>query len=104
MILAWRPVSVRVTDVRVMLRKLTLRAEERSGNAEAGAAADLGRRHQTEAVMDARRALVDARELWYTFMQQLHRFMIAVFRVSVNHDGRGGTAPGPLVCDQESGA
>ena len=33
-------------------------------------------------------------------MQQLHRFMIAVARVTVNHDGRGGTAPDPLVWDQ----
>ena len=33
-------------------------------------------------------------------MQQLHRFMIAISRVSVSHDGRGGTAPDPLVWDQ----
>ena len=32
----------------------------------------------------------------------LHRFMIAVARVSVNHDGKGGTAPDPLVWDQGS--
>ena len=32
----------------------------------------------------------------------LHRFMIATARVSVNHDGRGGTAPDPLVWDQGS--
>ena len=35
-------------------------------------------------------------------MLDLHRFMIAVARVSVNHDGRGGTAPDPLVSDQGS--
>ena len=28
--------------------------------------------------------------------------MIAVSRVSVNHDGRGGTAPDPLVWDKGS--
>ena len=28
--------------------------------------------------------------------------MIAVARVSVNHDGKGGTAPDPLVWDQGS--
>ena len=28
--------------------------------------------------------------------------MIAVAMVSVNHDGKGGTAPGPLVWDQQS--
>ena len=34
-------------------------------------------------------------------MIQLHRFMIAVVRVTVNHDGRG--APDPLVWDQGGG-
>ena len=33
-------------------------------------------------------------------MLDLHRFMIAVARVTVNHDGRSGTAPDPLVWDQ----
>ena len=33
-------------------------------------------------------------------MLEWHRFMIAVARVSINHDGRGGTAPDPLVWDQ----
>ena len=35
-------------------------------------------------------------------MTDLHRFMIAIARVSVNHDGKGGTAPDPLVWDQGS--
>ena len=35
-------------------------------------------------------------------MTDLHRFMIAIARVSVNHDGKGGTAPHPLVWDQGS--
>ena len=29
-------------------------------------------------------------------MLDLHRFMIAVARETVNHDGQGGTAPDPL--------
>ena len=33
-------------------------------------------------------------------MLDLHRFMIAVARVTVSHDGRGGTAPDPLEWDQ----
>ena len=35
-------------------------------------------------------------------MLQLQRFLIviAVARFTVNHDGRGGTAPDPLVWDQ----
>ena len=43
-----------------------------------------------------------ARSHWYPIMLDLHRFMIAVARVSVNHDVKGGTAPDPLVWDQES--
>ena len=35
-------------------------------------------------------------------MTDLHRFMIAIARVSVDHDGKGGTAPDPLVWDQGS--
>ena len=33
-------------------------------------------------------------------IQQLHLFMIALSRVTVNHGGRGGTAPDPLVWGQ----
>ena len=33
-------------------------------------------------------------------MLDLHRFVIAIAGVSVNHDGGGGTAPDPLVWDQ----
>ena len=35
-------------------------------------------------------------------MTYLNGFMIAVARVPVNHDGKGGTAPDPLVWDQGS--
>ena len=35
-------------------------------------------------------------------MLDLHRFMIPIAGVSVNHDGKGGTAPDPLAWDQES--
>ena len=38
----------------------------------------------------------------HSIMLQLHRFMIAVAAVSVNHDGKGGTAPDPVVWDQGS--
>ena len=69
------------------------------GISEADTAADLGRRHQSEVLIDARRRLLKARSLWYPIMLDLHRFMIAVARVSVNHDGRGGTAPDPLILE-----
>ena len=71
-------------------------------HAEADVAADLGRRHQSEVLIDARRRLLKARSHWYPMMLDLHRFMIAVARASVNHNGKGGTAPDPLVWDQGS--
>ena len=79
-----------------------VRLVDQQGNAEADAAADLGRRHQSEVLIDASRRLLTARSHWYPIMLDLHRFMIAVARVSVNHDGKGGTAPDPLVWDQGS--
>ena len=45
--------------------------------------------------MDIRRALVNAGELRYPTVLQLHRFAIAISRVTVNHDGRGSTALDP---------
>ena len=77
-----------------------VRLEDQVGNAEADIAADLGRRHQTEMLIDAGRRLLQARSCWYPIMLDLHRFMIAVARVTVNHDGKGGTAPDSLVWDQ----
>ena len=58
--------------------------------------ADLGRRHQSEILIDAGRRLVQARSYWYPTMLDLHRFMIVVARVTVNHDGKGGNALIPL--------
>ena len=66
----------------------------------ADAAADSGRRHQSEVLIDARRRLLKVRSHWYPIMLQLHKFMIAVAGVTANHDGMGGTAPDPLVWDQ----
>ena len=79
-----------------------VRLIDQQGNVEADVAADLGRRHQTEVLIDARRRLLQGRSYWYPIMTDLHRFMIAIARVSVNHDGKGGTAPDPLVWDQGS--
>ena len=46
--------------------------------------------------------MLQARGYWYPVVADLHRFMIAIARVSVNHDGKGGTAPDHLVWDQGS--
>ena len=47
-----------------------------------------------------RRRVFKARSYWYPILLDLHRFVIAVAGVTVNHDGRDGTAPDPLVWDQ----
>ena len=99
--------TVRVTKVKghaeeVDVHQGRVRLVDKQGNAEADVAADLGRRHQGEVLIDARRKLLGARSYWYPIVTDLHRFMIAIARVSVNHDGRGGTAPDPLVWDQGS--
>ena len=53
-------------------------------------------------LVDARRVLLNARNHWYPVVMQLHRFTIAISRVTVNYDGRGRSAPDPLVWDQGS--
>ena len=50
-----------------------VRLEDRLGNIEADTAADSGRRHQSEEVMDVRRVLLKAQECWYPTMLQLRR-------------------------------
>ena len=47
--------------------------------------------------MDARRELAGACRIWYPVFRELHRFFIAIARVLVNDDRKGGTAPDPLV-------
>ena len=79
-----------------------VRLVDQQGNVEADIAADLGRRHQSDILINARRRLLQARSYWYPIMTDLHRFKIAIARVSLNHDGKGGTAPDPLVWDQGS--
>ena len=79
-----------------------VRLVDQQGNVEADLAADLGRRHHSEVLIYATRKLLQARSYWYPIMTDLHRFMIAIGRVSVNPDGKGGTAPDPLVWDQGS--
>ena len=97
--------TVRVTKVKRHaedsdVQHCRVRLEDQLGNAEADTAADLGRRHQSEVLIDAWRRLPKVRSNWYPTLLLLHVFMIAVARVTVNHDGRGGTAPDPLVWDQ----
>ena len=99
--------TVRVTEVKGHaedddVQQGRVRLLDKQGNAEGDEAADLGRGHQSEMLINARRRLLQARSYWYPITTDLHRFMVAIARVSVNHDGKGGTAPGPLVWDQGS--
>ena len=75
--------TVRVTKVKghaedVDVQHGLVRLEDQVGNAEADTAADLGRRHQSEVIIDARLRLLKARSYWYLILLDLHRFMIAV--------------------------
>ena len=99
--------TVRVTKVKgyaedADVQSGRVRLMDQLGNAEADTAADLGRRHQSEVLIDARRRLLKARSHWYPIMLDLHRFMIAVAGVTVNHDGRGGTAEASCAAESSS--
>ena len=73
---------------------------EKLGNGDSDAAADLGVRHQSELLVCCGRVLLNARNHLYPTMLQLHRFMIAISRVAVEHDGKGCSALDPLVWDR----
>ena len=77
--------KVRVTKIKGHaedsdVQESRVRLEDQLGNAEADIAADLGRRHQSELLIDAG--------------------TLSCYSFADNHDGRGGTAPDPLVWDQ----
>ena len=95
--------TVKVSKVKghataAMVASGDVRIEDLVGNDGADTAADLGRLRQHDDVITARRNL-RVRRLWYPIMLDLHRFMVAVSRIEVNHDGFGGTAPDALVWD-----
>ena len=71
------------------------RREDLIGNNAADTAADLGRLLQHDAVISARRALIRARRHWYP-----NKFMVAISRTEVNHDGHGGTALDAMTWDK----
>ena len=71
--------TVRVTKVKghvgdADVQSGRVRLEDQLGNAEADAAADLGRRHQSEVLIDAGRRLLWSRGYWYPIMLDSHRF------------------------------
>ena len=85
---------------RAMVASGDVRLEDLIGNHGADAAADLGRLRQHDDVITARRDLLRVRRLWYPIMLDLHRFMVAISRIEVIHDGFGGTAPDAMVWDK----
>ena len=70
---------------------------DKAGNDAADEVADFGRRRVGNAVIDARRNLSGVCGRWYPVFLDLHRFIIAISRAVVNHDGSDGTALDPLV-------
>ena len=77
-----------------------VRSEDLVGNKGADAAADLGRSRQQDDVITAQRDLLRVRRHWYPIILDLHKLMVAISRVEVNHDGHGGSAPDAMVWDR----
>ena len=70
---------------------------DRIGNNFADQAADYGRRGVDASVTDARRGFARACRHWYRLFCHLHRYFIAIPRTVVDGNGRGSTAPNPMV-------
>ena len=74
-----------------------VREEDRCGNDEADAAADMGRRRVHGSITDARRLVNGACARWYPIVKELQHFIIAIARTVVGLDGSGGTSLHPTV-------
>ena len=85
---------------RAMVASGDVRLEDLVGNNGADAVLILGRLRQHDDVITARRNLLRVRRFWYPIIFDLHKFMVAISRIEVNHDGFGGTAPDAMVWDQ----
>ena len=77
----------------------SVRQEDLVGNDGADAAADLGWLRQNSGVINECRALLHGGRHWYPTMAELHKFMVAVSRILVNHHGHGGTALDAMIRD-----
>ena len=74
-----------------------VREIDRTGNNEADAAADMGRRRVHGSITDARRLVTAACAGWYQVVKDLQHFFIAIARTVVNHGGSRGTSLHPMV-------
>ena len=66
----------------------------------ADTAADLGRLRQQDDVITAGRDLLRARRHGHPTLLDLHKFMVVISSIEVNHDGSGGTPPDAMVWDR----
>ena len=89
--------KVKGHGARALVASGDVRLQDLVGNNGADAAADLGRLRQQDDVITARRDLLRVRRFWYPIFLDLHKFMIAISRIEVNHDGYGGIAPDAMV-------
>ena len=94
-------ITVKVSKVKGHADQFTLddgcvRQDDLIGNDGADTAADPGRLRQQDGVINERRA--QARRDWYLFT----KYIVAIFRIEVNHDGYGGTAPDAMIWDEGS--
>ena len=99
--------TVKVSEVKghadqFMVDDGSVRQGDLIGNDGADTAADLGRLRQQDGIINARRALIRARRPWYPIMINFHKYMVAISRIEVNHDGYGGTAPDATIWDNGS--
>ena len=74
-----------------------VREVDRIVDNEADAAADLGRRRVHHAVTYAREMANRSCARWYSVVQELHRFFIAIARSVLDDDGVSGTTLHPAV-------
>ena len=88
--------------LRVMLKRLWFglgeaRDLDRLGNNRADEAADFRRRRVPWWIIDAQRNCSGVCARWRPVFLGLHRFLVAIARAVVNHDGGTGTSMDPMV-------
>ena len=94
--------TVRISKVRGHAGEAFVRAEgardlDRLGNNGVDEAADFGRRRVPWWIIDARRNFCGVCARWHPVVPGLHRFLVAIARAVVNHDGEAGTSLDPMV-------
>ena len=94
--------TVRISKVKgradeALVRAGRARDLDRLGNNGAEAAADFGSRRVPWWVIDGRRNYSGVCARWRPVVPGLHRFLVAIARAVVDHDGEAGTSMDPMV-------